>query len=185
MLEWLMGLDGDILIFIQENIRNGILTPVFTAITALGNSGIAWVAVSLLLLIPKSTRKAGVASLLALIVSLLINNLTLKNLVARVRPYDAIEGLVPLIPKPWDFSFPSGHTGSSFASAWVLFRRLPRRFGIPALVMAGLIGLSRLYVGVHYPTDVLFGVASGIFSGMVAEALVNMAWKKGKGEAES
>lgn len=181
-MEWLMSLDGDILLFIQENLRNGILTPIFTAITTLGNSGIIWVIFSLLLLIPKRTRKAGVMSLLALLVSLLINNMTLKNLVARIRPYDAIEGLVPLIRRPWDYSFPSGHTGSSFASAWVLFRRLPRRFGIPALILAGLIGVSRLYLGVHYPTDVLFGAASGIFSGMVAEALVNMVWKKAETE---
>lgn len=121
MMEWLMALDGDILIFIQENIRSGILTPIFTAVTTLGNSGIVWVIISLLLLISKRTRKAGVMSLLALLVSLLINNVTLKNLVARVRPYETIEGLVPLISRPWDYSFPSGHTGSSFASAWVLY----------------------------------------------------------------
>lgn len=177
-MEWLIGLDGDILLFIQENIRNGILTPIFTAITTLGNSGIIWVILSLLLLIPQRTRKIGVMSLLALLVSLLINNVTLKNLVARVRPYETIEGLVPLIGRPWDYSFPSGHTGSSFASAWVFYRRLPKRFGIPALILAGLIGLSRLYLGVHYPTDVLFGVISGIFSGFVAEVLVNKVYKR-------
>jgi membrane-associated phospholipid phosphatase len=180
MMEWLMALDGDILIFIQENIRSGILTPIFTAVTTLGNSGIVWVIISLLLLISKRTRKAGVMSLLALLVSLLINNVTLKNLVARVRPYETIEGLVPLISRPWDYSFPSGHTGSSFASAWVLYRTLPKRFGIPALILAGLIGLSRLYLGVHFPTDVLFGVISGIFSGFAAEVLVNkVSAKKG------
>ena len=101
MMEWLMALDGDILIFIQENIRSGILTPIFTAVTTLGNSGIVWVIISLLLLISKRTRKAGVMSLLALLVSLLINNVTLKNLVARVRPYETIEGLVPLISRPF------------------------------------------------------------------------------------
>lgn len=172
-MEWLIGLDGDILMFIQENIRNGILTPIFTAITFLGNSGIAWVILSLLLLVFKKTRRIGLMSLLALLVSLLINNLTLKNLVARIRPYETVEGLVPLIGRPWDYSFPSGHTGSSFASAWVFYRGLPKRFGIPALILAGLIGLSRLYLGVHYPTDVLFGVFSGIFSGFAAELIVN------------
>ena len=92
----------------------------------------------------------------------------LKNLVARTRPYEMVEGLVPLIGRPRDYSFPSGHTGSSFASAWVLFRKLPAGYGISALVLAGLIGISRLYVGVHYPTDVLFGVLGGIVSGSIA-----------------
>ena len=103
MMEWLMALDGDILIFIQENIRSGILTPIFTAVTTLGNSGIVWVIISLLLLISKRTRKAGVMSLLALLVSLLINNVTLKNLVARVRPYETIEGRrpVPICSRPY------------------------------------------------------------------------------------
>ncbi len=178
MIEWIMGMDADILMFIQENIRNEVLTPIVTAITTLGNSGIAWVILSLLLLIPRKTRKAGIMSLLALVVSLLINNMTLKNLVARIRPYETIEGLVPLIRRPWDYSFPSGHTGSSFASAWIFFRKLPKHYGIPALVLAGLIGLSRLYLGVHYPTDVLFGVFSGICSGMIAEWLVERVYAR-------
>lgn len=177
-MEWLIGLDGDILMFIQENIRNGVLTPIFTAITTLGNSGILWVILSLLLLIPKKTRKAGIMSLLALLVSLLINNMALKNLVARIRPYETVEGLVPLIPRPWDYSFPSGHTGSSFASAWICYRSFPKRFGIPALILAGLIGLSRLYLGVHFPTDVLFGVFSGILSGILAKLLVDKIYGK-------
>lgn len=175
---WIADIDGGILLFIQENIRNEILTPVFRAITALGNSGIVWIILSLLLLVPEKTRKAGVMSLAALLVSLLINNMILKNLVARVRPYETIEGLTALIPKPWDYSFPSGHTGSSFASAWVFYRKLPKRFGIPALVLAGLIGLSRLYLGVHYPTDVLFGVIGGIISGLIAVWLIDEFYRK-------
>lgn len=177
MVEWFTGADAWLLMFIQENIRNSVLTPVFTAITVLGNSGIIWVILSLILLIPRKTRKIGIMSLAALLISLLINNLTLKNLVARIRPYDTIEGLVPLIPRPWDYSFPSGHTGSSFASAWVFYRKLPKGFGIAALILAGLIGLSRLYLGVHYPTDVIFGVFSGIGSGFLAELLIKHTGK--------
>ena len=173
MLEWIAGADAGVLLFIQENIRNAVLTPIFTTITMLGDGGIVWIALSLILLFPRKTRKVGIMSLCALVISLLINNMTLKNLVARIRPYDTVEGLVPLIPRPWDYSFPSGHTGSSFAAAWVFFRKLPRRLGIPALLLAGLIGLPRLYLGVHYPTDVLFGVCSGIGSGFMAELLVN------------
>lgn len=161
-------MDADILLFLQNTVRNPALTPLVKAITVLGNGAILWVLVSAAMLIPEKTRRTGLTSILALLVSLLINNIILKNLVARVRPYEVIEGLVPLIRRPWDYSFPSGHTGSSFAAAWVFYGKLPKRFGIPALVLAGLIGLSRLYLGVHYPTDVLFGVVSGIGSGCIA-----------------
>lgn len=165
-------MEADILLFLQNAVRNPVLTPVFTMITVLGNGGVLWVLVSLLLLVPRKTRKTGFTAILALLVSLLVNNIVLKNLVGRVRPYEVVEGLVPLIGRPRDFSFPSGHTGSSFAAAWVFYRNFPRRYGIPALVVAGLIGLSRLYLGVHYPTDVLFGVVSGIGSGCIALMLM-------------
>lgn len=167
-MEWIMDLDAQILLFIQEALRNPVLTPVITIITTLGNGAMIWIFFSVALLVPEKTRRTGLMSIAALLVSLLINNMILKNLVGRIRPYDAIEGLVSLVGIQRDPSFPSGHTGSSFASAWVLFRRLPKRFGIPALILAGLIGLSRLYVGVHYPTDVLFGVVSGIGCGCIA-----------------
>lgn len=176
-------MDADILLFLQNTVRNPALTPLVKAITVLGNGAILWVLVSVAVLIPEKTRRTGLTSILALLVSLLINNIILKNLVARVRPYEVIEGLVPLIRRPWDYSFPSGHTGSSFAAAWVFYRKLPKRFGIPALVLAGLIGLSRLYLGVHYPTDVLFGVVSGIGSGCIAmltvKALIDKRTKAG------
>lgn len=178
MTEWITQIDGYILLWIQEVVRNHVLTPVFTVITTLGNGAIVWILISVGLLIPKRTRKVGSAGLLALLVSLLINNICLKNIVARIRPYDRIEGLVPLVERPRDFSFPSGHTGSSFAAAWVLFKKLPGKFGIPAMVLAGLIGISRLYVGVHYPTDVLAGVLTGIGSGCIACLLVSALWRE-------
>ncbi len=172
MLELITNADIQILLLIQENIRTPWLTPIVTFLTSLGNAGILWVLLSALLLIPKKTRKIGCASFIALFASLVINNLILKNLVARTRPYDAFQELAPLVTRPSDFSFPSGHTGSSFASAYVLWRRLPKTAGIPALVMAALIGLSRLYVGVHYPSDVLVGLLTGVLSGMLAQRIV-------------
>ncbi len=157
------------MIFIQEALRNAVLTPILTLITTLGNSGLIWIIVTLFLLIPKKTRRVGWMSAFALLFSLLINNIALKNLVARVRPYYVVEGLVPIIRLPSEFSFPSGHAGSSFASAWVLFRNLPKKYGIPALVLAVLISFSRLYVGVHYPSDVLAGIFTGILCGYLGE----------------
>ena len=177
-MEGILELEREILLFFQDMVRNPVLNPVLILITTLGNGAIIWVLLSLGLMIPDKTRRAGMTSLLALVVSLLINNVLLKNLVGRVRPYDLLEGLTPLIGRQWDPSFPSGHTGSSFAAAWVLYRELPKRFGVPALILAGLIGLSRLYVGGHYPTDVLFGVISGIGSGWIAMQIMTIVMRR-------
>lgn len=179
-METLIHMDGAILMFLQESVRNVVLDPIMKVITTLGNAGILWIVLTILLLIPKKTRKIGWMSACALLFSLLINNILLKNLVARVRPYNAIEGLIPIIKKPSEFSFPSGHAGSSLASACVLYRRLPKKFGIPILVLAILISFSRLYVGVHYPTDVLAGAITGIVCSYLGEWLINLIEKRRK-----
>lgn len=163
-----MNLDGSILIWIQDNIRQDWLTPIMKVITSLGNAGIVWIAITVLLLCFRKTRRAGIGCAIALICSLIINNLILKNLVARTRPYEVVGGLKLLVAKASDYSFPSGHSGSSFAASFVMIRLLPKKFGIPAIVLAFLIAFSRLYVGIHYPTDVLAGMATGIICGILA-----------------
>lgn len=157
-----------ILLWIQESVRNPVLDSVMIFLTHLGDSGWIWIVAAIILLIDKKTRKTGAATGLALVFSLLINNMILKNVVARTRPYEQIEGLERLIEQQVDYSFPSGHSASSFAAAMVIFLCLPRRYGIPAIVLAGLIAVSRLYVGVHYPTDVFFGIISGCVCGYLA-----------------
>ena len=147
-------IDESILLFIQEYIRQDWMDGFWTNITHLGDGGIFWIALALILLIPKQTRKAGVSALLALGIGALITNVAVKNIVARIRPYDTITELIL-----------SGHTCASFAAACALYRTLPRKWGIACIALAVLIALSRLYVGVHYPTDVLGGVAVGIFAG--------------------
>ncbi len=179
-MESIAELDGNILLFIQECIRNSFLTPVFTFITNLGNAGMIWIVICIVLLVRKSTRKIGYMGLAALLGSLLVNNNLLKNLVERPRPYDIIEGLQPLVARPKDFSFPSGHTGSSFAAATVFYRNLPKKYGVWMMLLAVLMGLSRLYVGVHYPTDVLAGMLLGITLGYAAEGFVNWLEKRKK-----
>lgn len=178
MLEFLCNLDGNILLFLQDNVRNPVLTPILRLITTLGNGGAVWIVLAVLLLCIPKTRKVGCMAVMALLGTLLVNNMILKNLVARTRPYEVIEGLTYIVMRPTDFSFPSGHAGCSFAVACIMFRRLPRRYGIPALVLAILISLSRLYVGVHYPSDVLFGMISGILISYGAEMLVSRLWKR-------
>lgn len=170
MLSFLQWLDGNILLWIQENLRTPSLTPIVTFITRLGNGGFIWIVLTLLLLIPKKTRRTALSMAMALIMSLLITNLLLKNSVARVRPYEVIEGLQILVEPPADWSFPSGHTSASLAAALVMLQMLPKKYGIPAIILGVLISLSRLYVGVHYPTDVLGGAIIGAlcaFTGMV------------------
>ncbi len=179
MLYTLSELDGNILLWIQDNIRNEFLTPIITFITNLGNKGFLWVLLCLILLIPKKRRSVGIIGIISLCLSLVVNNAILKNFVARTRPYELVNGLIALIPYPTDFSFPSGHTAASFAAAVVFYKELPRKYGIPALVVAVLIALSRLYLGVHYPSDVLAGAVSGTLLALLACKIGSCLREKG------
>lgn len=156
-----MALDGNSLLWIQDALRNVWLTPVMIGVTSLGNGGTIWLIISMLLLSVKKTRYIGIMSLMALLGSYIISNLLLKNIIARIRPYEVVIGLQQLIEKPGDFSFPSGHTSSSFAAAIILYKELHKGYGIPAMILATLIGSSRLYLGVHYPSDVICGALIG------------------------
>lgn len=164
----MLALDGKLLLLIQEYIRNPVLDGFFRAVTHLGDGGGIWIIAALFLFFSEKSRRASIAVLLALLLTFLLNNLLLKNIFARTRPYEAVEGLLALIPAPRDYSFPSGHTASSFAAAISMYWNLPRLFGVCAVVLAVLIALSRLYVGVHYPTDVLGGAAGGAIAAYMA-----------------
>lgn len=191
MAETLVALDGALLLWIQENIRHDILTPLILAVTKTGNAGLIWILCSIFLLGRKQTRKAGLAGLLALLFSLLLNNLLLKNAVMRIRPYEVVEGLVLLTERAHDFSFPSGHTGSSFACATavcLMLRQCRRKnrfilYGV-LLGYAALMGFTRLYIGIHYPTDVLVGMVTGIFCGFFAYGVIQYASQLQKKEKE-
>ena len=105
---------------------------------------------------------------MAILIGFVITNLLLKNIVNRIRPYEVVEGLRFIGKMPHDASFPSGHSTCSMAASVVLLKKLPKKAGIPLFVLGILICLSRLYVGVHYPTDVLMGAAVGIVSAFAA-----------------
>ena len=164
--------DSSILLWIQDNVRSDFLTPIMKVITHLGDKGILWILVTLALLWYYKTRKLGVRCMVSMVIGLVITNLILKNWVARIRPYELIQGLECIVKKADDYSFPSGHTTNSLACAWVIFRRAPKKWGVPALILAILIAFSRLYVGIHYPTDVLGGAVIGIGSACLSLALV-------------
>ena len=171
-------LDGNILLWIQEYIRNDFLTPIFKFITTMGNKGYVWIAIAIVLLFVKKYRKVSFMVAASLLGSLVFNNMIVKNIVARTRPYRMIETLTILIPEPGEYSFPSGHTSSSFAAGVVLYLMLPKKYGVPALILAFLIGISRLYVGVHYPTDVLGGMVMGTLIAVVVVKISELIEKK-------
>lgn len=146
-------------------------------ITHLGAGGILWIAVAAALLCVRKYRKNGCMLAVSLLLCLLIGNLLLKPLIGRVRPYDVNTLIELLIAELSDASFPSGHTMAAFAAATVLLYT-NRRFGIPAVILAVLIGFSRLYLYVHYPSDVLAGLLLGVLFGILAIALVNWLWRR-------
>ena len=165
MLKLLQELDGNILLFIQEHIRQPWMDGFWKAVTHLGDAGLFWIILAGIFLFFRKSRKAGVSALAAMGIGALITNAALKLLVARIRPYDMIGELVLMIERQPDFSFPSGHTCASFAAACAICHSMPRRWGILCLILACLISFSRLYVGVHYPGDVLAGALIGVFAG--------------------
>ena len=155
---------------IQQYLANDFLNLLIPRVSSLGDAGLIWIVLSVLLLLFPKTQKAGLASGIALLFMLVTGNMILKPLVARLRPFAVNTAVELLIPPPTDFSFPSGHTYASFASASAIFRN-SRRIGIPALILAFLIAFSRLYLYVHYPTDVLFGILLGILAGWIGNRL--------------
>ena len=167
MLDYIQGFDDLLLGFIQAHTHTAVLDVVMPVVSGLGNLGIIWIVTALVLICFKKHRAAGVTLLVALILCALIGNLGLKPLIARPRPCWVDPNVVLLIPSPSDYSFPSGHTFSSFAAATVLFWH-SKRMGICAIVLAALIAFSRLYLFVHYPTDVLAGIILGIGFGLAA-----------------
>lgn len=185
-------MDGELLLYIQE-LRNEVLDPIMVFITHTGDYGVLCIAAAFLLILLRKTRNLGHIIAFSIGIEFIINNGIIKNLVARIRPYEVIDDLTILIGKQPDYSFPSGHTGVTFAfAAAMLFALIFGIEGFPkskrfvtatllVLFYALLLGFSRLYVGVHYPTDVLSGMVLGFITGAlgyVIEKRVRRAWEK-------
>ena len=162
----LLYYDTAILDFIRDNLKCGFLDVLMPYITAIGNGGILYIILALFLIMFKRTRKYGIMLGAALLFGLIFGNLILKNVIARPRPFSGKE-IELLISPPSDWSFPSGHTMASFEMASVVFY-MNRKTGYIAILVASLIAFSRLYLYVHFPTDVLGGLLLGTFFGFCA-----------------
>ncbi|PRR79899.1 Undecaprenyl-diphosphatase BcrC [Clostridium liquoris] len=161
MMSLIQNLDNSILLYINNNIHGHIMDKVMVTITILGNNGLIWIVIAALLIINKKYRKIGFMALTALILATILGEGILKHLVQRVRPSSDIPAANLLIPKPLSYSFPSGHTTSSFAVTGVLTKYF-KNYTFELFSLASLIAFSRLYLNVHYPTDVLAGIILGL-----------------------
>lgn len=153
------------------DIRNSTLSFFMAIFSAIGNAGMCWIVICALLLAFRRTRKIGAITLVCLITEWILNDFVLKNLFLRQRPFEVYPWITTVITPPSGFSFPSGHTASSFACASAIcFQN--KRLGKPAFVLAFLISFSRMYFCVHYFTDVLAGCAFGFLVSFVIIKIV-------------
>ena len=171
MLNALQKADEWIMLFVQNSIRNDILTPVMRLLSQLGSLGIIWIIIGLGLVLSKKTRKTGFVMLGVLAISCCINELCVKQIVARPRPYITIDQLDVIGPLFSTTSFPSGHTCTSYACAYVLTKNFGKK-GALSYVLAFLIAVSRVYIGAHYVSDIIAGMIVGT---LVAFALFKLA----------
>ena len=170
----MLDVEFSILDLIQNQFRTPFGDFVMLLISKLGNGGIIWLVLSGLLCVFPKYRKAGVTMLTALALDVLLCNVMLKPLVGRMRPFTVNTGMELLINAPKDFSFPSGHTAASFAAAFALLF-VKNKLWIPSMILASLIAFSRLYLYVHYPTDVLAGILLGLIVGVAANVICRLA----------
>ena len=173
--------ESGILDFIQNTFKCAFLDVFMPFITMFGEDGIFFIALAVVMLFSKKTRRTGLMIGAALLMGFIVGNLTLKPLLSRMRPYDfneAFDKATLLVHSLGDKSFPSGHTLAAFEACVVLFLTQKKRIGIPALVLCFTIALSRLYLYVHYPTDVIAGALLGTVFAFLGVKLVNLAYGK-------
>ncbi len=179
MPEMIQQLDEQALVWIAEHVRCAVLDPFMKLYTQLGNTGMLFIVLGLVMLFWKPTRKAGLSALCAMLIGLVVVNFTIKPLVSRPRPWLVIGNFVNLVPEHDPNSFPSGHTNAAFAFAIAVCMSESKRWmKITAVCMAAMMGLSRLYVGVHFPSDVLAGAVIGSLCGLLGAWVIGRAWER-------
>ena len=161
MIDLITQIDFSILSFIQENLKCELLDHLMVFLSMIGEGGLVWFLIAVPMLFFKKTRTCGVVMILSMGLVLILGEFVMKNLFCRVRPCNIDTTVEMLVKRPKSYSFPSGHTSSSFAAATSVFL-FNKKAGIATLTLACLIGFSRLYNYVHFPTDVLAGMLFGI-----------------------
>ena len=165
-----------VLFWIREHLTCSFLDWLMPLLSSLSTHGEIWIVLAVVLMCIPKTRRAGLTMGVALLMGYLVGNMGLKNIIGRVRPYDVVD--VPLlVERLHDFAFPSGHTLASVGAATALTLH-HRRFGAVALTLAAVIGFSRLYLFVHYPTDVAAGALLGVAMAFLARWMVDTVYEK-------
>lgn len=189
-----MGFEFRFLDFLQS-LRTPAGDAFFRVFTHLGDLGIVWILLIVAFLISKRYRKLGITAMAALLLELIICNAVIKNIVARPRPFEFNQAVELLIKRPDDYSFPSGHAGASFAVTFAFLfallykpeknriittneRLMVRWITVMSFVVAVMISLSRMYLYVHYPTDILAGLVLGFLTGFISVLLMPRVFEK-------
>lgn len=167
----MLDFEFKILDFIRENLSSPIMDRAMCFFSFLGDAGWIWILTAVILLCSKKYRRTGLMLATGLVLSLITANLILKPAFARLRPFQIKEGIELIVSAPKDFSFPSGHTMASAICATVIFLQ-NKKCGLYTIILAFLISFSRLYLYVHFPTDVLAGVILGILIGVVSVKII-------------
>lgn len=165
-------IDNTILKFVENNMHTSILDKLMVFITTLGNGGLVWIVTCAFLILNKKYRKIGIIALASLVVSAFLGEGIIKNIVQRVRPTADVMVVASLIVKPLSYSFPSGHSASAFAVAGVLSYYF-KKYAVCFYTMAVLIAFSRIYLYVHYPSDVAGGIILGLLCSRLAIFVAN------------
>jgi len=160
--------EGKLLLWIQENLRCGFLSSILIPFTHSGDIGLIWFGVGLFFMFFRPTRKGAFLALISFGLSSLLCDCCLKLIVNRARPFDVISALTALVERPRGTSFPSGHTTTAFGFALCYLLNTKKKWsGWIVMLVAAVMGFSRLYVGVHYPSDVLAGIVAGTFTSLI------------------
>ena len=174
MVEFFTKVDIGILLWVQDNLRTEYTTTFMYHITSIGSVILALIALYFIIKGSRSEKIAGVAVLASCVLEVIVVNGVLKSLIARLRPFVIYDEVVPLVNILSEHSFPSGHTALVFSMAFVIYKLFPAIYGKVAIVIACLVGFSRVYLGVHYPSDVIAGVIVGWFVSLVTVYVKNM-----------
>ena len=170
-MDIIFNIDKNIILWLNKIFFDNVLAiKFFSFITHLADGGAIWIAITIVLILKKYTRKNGIIMLVSLTISAIIGNGIIKNIVRRQRPFIELD-LTPFIPPPEGFSFPSGHSLISFVGATCIFC-INKKWGVIGYILAFFIALSRVVLMVHYPSDIITGSILGIIIALIITYLL-------------